>query len=73
MFITTSGWKEALMDEHILQAMAGHPETHLAIPYVRGLMQVIQQQRIDLILARTYRISAINRLRLGTCSLQKME
>lgn len=43
------------MDEHILQAMAGHPDLHCAVPYVRGLMQVVQQQRIELILARTQR------------------
>ena len=31
------------------------------------------QRPIGNILARAYRMSAINRLRLGTCSLQKME
>ena len=35
--------------------MAGHPKAHLAVPYVRGLMQFIQQQRVDSILARTRR------------------
>jgi Insertion element 4 transposase N-terminal/Transposase DDE domain len=54
------------MDEHILQAMAGHPEMQLAIPYVRGLMQLIQQHRLDLILARTNRCQRRRRRMLAS-------
>ena len=41
------------MDEHILTTLFDQPNSSRATPYLRGLAHVVQQQRIDYILART--------------------
>ncbi len=43
------------MDEHILTTLFDQPNSSRATPYLRGLAHVVQQQRIDYILARTNR------------------
>src|SRR5690242_16233158 len=43
------------MDEHILGTLFDQPNSPLATPYLRGLTLVVQQQRVDYILARTNR------------------
>lgn len=43
------------MDEHIHTTLFDQPSSPLATPYLRGLFQVVQQRRIEFILARTKR------------------
>lgn len=43
------------MDENILGAIFDQPNSPLATPYLQGLTQLVQQHRVDYILARTGR------------------
>jgi hypothetical protein len=43
------------MDEHILGTLFDQPTSPIATPYLRGLFHIVQQQRVDFILARTNR------------------
>lgn len=43
------------MDEHILRPGFVQPDSSLATPYLQGLFHLVQQERIDYILARTNR------------------
>jgi Insertion element 4 transposase N-terminal/Transposase DDE domain len=55
MVITTSDSKEALMDDRTAGTAAAHSESFDPVPYLRGLTQLIDEQRLDFILSRTSR------------------
>src|SRR5215471_16323826 len=61
--------KEALMNDPIRSPAAAKPGSFDPLPYVRGLQQLITQQRLDYLLARTGRVQRRKRRLLAASTV----
>lgn len=57
------------MNEHILSTVFDQPNSPIATPYLRGLFQVVQEQRVEFILARTNRCQKRRRRLLASSTV----